>query len=431
MPLPDLAYRSALSALRLVSPGLAHGSSKLARGMRGRRGAAERLVGWARASRDRSRPLIWLHAPSVGEGLQAAAVLEALAARDASVQSVFTHFSPSAEGLARRIRADTSDYLPWDVVSETGSVLDALGPSLIAFTKTEVWPTLAAEAARRGIPLVLVAGTLPEGSSRLSPLARPILRPAFAKLAAVHAISEEDGNRFARLGVPPEHVVVTGDPGVDSAAQRAAAVDPEASHLRVFRNDRPRVVAGSTWPADHLVLLAACARARHDVPELQLVIAPHEPTPSNVSGLVTGLRVAGWRTATLAEVERSGHSEDVDAVVVERVGVLAQLYTVADVAYVGGGFHRQGLHSVLEPAAAGRPVCFGPRHENARAASELVRVGGARVMDGDGALAQAVSSWLGDREARDTAGRAAASYVHAHRGAADRSAKLLLDAMQH
>ena len=150
---------------------------------------------------------------------------------------------------ARRIRADTSDYLPWDVVSETGSVLDALGPSLIAFTKTEVWPTLAAEAARRGIPLVLVAGTLPEGSSRLSPLARPILRPAFAKLAAVHAISEEDGNRFARLGVPPEHVVVTGDPGVDSAAQRAAAVDPEASHLRVFRNDRPRVVAGSTWPS--------------------------------------------------------------------------------------------------------------------------------------------------------------------------------------
>jgi 3-deoxy-D-manno-octulosonic-acid transferase len=357
-------------------------------------------------------------------------VLEALNARDASVQSVFTHFSPSAEGLARRIAADVADYLPWDLVSEVGPVLDALAPTLIGFTKTEVWPTLASEAALRGTRMVLVAGTLPESSSRLSPFAQPLLRPAFAKLTVVLAISDEDGSRFARLGVPSGRVTVTGDPGVDSAAQRAAATDPDAKHLRVFRNARPRLVAGSTWPSDHLVLLSACARARQDVPELQLVIAPHEPTPANVTGLLTALRVAGWRAATLAEVEQTADSRDVDAVVVERVGVLAQLYTVGDVAYVGGGFHDQGLHSVLEPAAAGRPVCFGPRHQNARAASELLDLGGARVAEGDVALAELLSAWLSDPKNRDAAGRAAADYVNAHLGAADRCARLLLDGIR-
>src|SRR5687768_16601117 len=134
MPLTYLAYRSALRALRLAAPAMAHGSSKLARGLRGRRQAADRLRAWAKAHRDQARPLVWLHAPSVGEGLQAAAVLAAVKSLDSSVQSVFTHFSPSAEALAQRVGADVTDYLPWDVVDEVGPVLDALAPTLVAFT---------------------------------------------------------------------------------------------------------------------------------------------------------------------------------------------------------------------------------------------------------------------------------------------------------
>jgi 3-deoxy-D-manno-octulosonic-acid transferase len=424
-----LAYRSALGALRLAGPAVAHGGSKLARGLRGRRHAGERLRTWARAYRDPARPLLWMHAPSVGEGLQAAAILIAVKSLDPSVQTVFTHFSPSAEALAQRIGVDVADYLPWDLVGEIGPVLDALSPTLVAFTKTEVWPTFAAEAERRGIPLALVAATLPASSSRLSRVAGPLLRPAFGRLNAVHAVSDDDGSRFAKLSVPRERVTVTGDPGVDSAAQRIAAADPEALHLRVFRNPRPRVVAGSTWPVDHLILISAAGRARAEVPELQMVIAPHEPGELAVTGLVIALRAAGWRAGTLGEAERAGSSEALDAVVVERVGVLAHLYTIGAIAYVGGGFHNQGLHSVLEPAAAGIPCCFGPRHQGSLAAGELLRAGAASAADGEGSLAQVISRWLTNGEARGAAGRAAAEYVRAHRGAAERTAKLLLQAM--
>jgi 3-deoxy-D-manno-octulosonic-acid transferase len=125
-----------------------------------------------------------------------------------------------------------------------------------------------------------------------------------------------------------------------------------------------------------------------------------------------------------------GSAEGWDAVVLDRVGVLAHLYTVGSVGYVGGGFHGQGLHSVLEPAAAGIPVCFGPRHLNALAAAELLEVGGGREVADVDALAGVLGAWLTDGAARGEAGAAAFRYIDVHRGAADRSAVLLLERMR-
>jgi 3-deoxy-D-manno-octulosonic-acid transferase len=111
--------------------------------------------------------------------------------------------------------------------------------------------------------------------------------------------------------------------------------------------------------------------------------------------------------------------------VVERVGVLAELYEAAAVSFVGGGFHGRGLHSVLEPAAAGSPILFGPQHQNARAAEDLIKEGGAKVAEDPQALAGVINTWLVDGEAGRTAGVAASRYIDRHRGAAARSAALL------
>src|SRR5690606_41020031 len=134
--------------------------------------------------------------------------------------------------------------------------------------------------------------------------------------------------------------------------------------------------------------------------ELQVVIAPHEPTPEHVRGLLARLRADGWDAATLGEVEAAGRVDEGGAVVVDRVGVLAQLYTAASVAYVGGGFHDKGLHSVLEPAAAAVPVSFGPRHGNAQAAGDLLAAGAAGMAPGAGALFPLFAEWLTDAKLR-------------------------------
>ncbi len=425
MPFSRFLYRLAQGTLRALGPVLSRGESKLARGLRGRRGADEVLAAWGRRHRAADRPLAWFHAPSVGEGLQARAVLEALARRRPDLQSAFTHFSPSAEALADRMPADVSAYLPWDLAGPTDRVLDALRPDALVFTKTEVWPVLVERAARRGVPSALVAGTVPPGAGRLSPRARRFLGPTWARLELACAIADEDAARLVELGVREEAVRVTGDPGIDSAAQRARAADPAEPWLAPFHADpRPTVVAGSTWPPDEAVLLPAMDRVRGEVAEVRLVVAPHEPGEDHVGGLVEELRDRGWSAGTLAEAERGG-AGGLDAVVVDRVGVLAHLYTVGMAAYVGGGFGDDGLHSVLEPAAAGLPVAFGPRHANARAAGDLLSAGGAAEVDGAESLARKLLPWLTDPGARSYAAARAIGYIDRHLGAAARTAALL------
>ncbi len=353
-------------------------------------------------------------------------MLEALRVRRPDLQVVFTHFSPSAEKLAADMPAEVSGYLPWDLEAPMGRVLDAVRPDAVVFAKTEVWPVLVRETGRRGVPCALVGGTLTAEAGRLRWPARDFLRATWSALDRVAAIASDDADRFVRLGVARERVVVTGDPGVDSAAARARAAEAAAPYLAPFHADpRPTVVAGSIWPADDAVLLPALETVRAGMSDVRAVLTPHEPHDAYVSELRARLEGNGWRVSTLSEVERTGSARSVDAVVVDRVGVLAALYTVGTVAYVGGGFHRAGLHSVLEPAAARVPVCFGPLHANARAAGELLATKGAREVHDARGLADTLLGWLGDEEARHYAATRAFGYIDGHLGAAARTAGLL------
>ena len=424
--LTERLYRSLSRAAWLAAPALGLGESKLARAVRARQHARDRLTQWARVHRDLSRPLLWIHAPSVGEGLQAMAVVEALLERRRDLQIVFTHFSPSAEGLAARMPADVAGPLPWDTPNEAGQSVTAVRPDALAFTKTEVWPVLAAAARSSGAATALIAAALPRGSSRLRWPTRSVLRSTLSGLDLVAAIGADDAERLVGLGAAASTAHVTGDPGIDSAAQRVRAVEPTAAHLRAFAAPRrPTLVAGSTWPSDEAVLLPALVAARRRHPSLRAVIAPHEPREDAVRVLEAGARREGWRCARLGQVESTGACGDADLVIVDRVGVLAELYTVGDVAWVGGGFHGAGLHSVLEPAAAGLPVLFGPRHGNARAAGELLERGAARVVRDRDEAASALVGWLEDDNARVSAGASGGRYIEAHRGAAGRTADLL------
>jgi 3-deoxy-D-manno-octulosonic-acid transferase len=272
----------------------------------------------------------------------------------------------------------------------------------------------------------MIAATVPPGAGRARWPARAVLRPAWSALSVVCACSDEDATRLTALGVRGSALNVTGDPGVDAAAERASRAAREAPALAPFHADRrPTVVAGSTWPSDEAVLLPALAEVRRALPDLRVILVPHEPTSPRVRDLMARLTARGWRVGTLASLEANGSAEGTDAVVVERVGVLAQLYIVGDVAYVGGGFGRRGLHSVLEPAAAGVPVVFGPRHRRAPAADALVAAGAAGVAADRTELALALTAWLTDQEARAQASGQARGYIQGHRGAADRTAALL------
>ncbi|HEU4561484.1 MAG TPA: glycosyltransferase N-terminal domain-containing protein [Longimicrobium sp.] len=423
MAILERIYGLGVAALRPALPLLARGEGKLARGVRGRRGVLERMEAWAREHRDPARPLAWFHAPSVGEGHQARAVIEAFRARRPDAQIVYTFFSPSAERFAATVPADFADYLPLDAAADVRRALDALRPHVIAFSKYDVWPVLTREAVKRGVRLLLLSATLPASSGRLRGPSRALLAAAYGRLDAVGAISADDAERFGRLGVAEERRSVMGDARFDQVWHRAEAVDRASALLSPFAGcEEPTLVAGSTWPADEDHLLRAVASLSGKDRGMRLVLVPHEPTPEH-------LRRAEQRMSALClGWKRLGdlHPDDVDPVVlVDRVGVLGELYALADLAYVGGGFGSAGIHSVLEPAAFGVPVLFGPRHANAREAGELVAAGGAFEVTSAEELERVLGGLLDVYEVRTRAGGKAREYVRARLGADERGAEMV------
>jgi 3-deoxy-D-manno-octulosonic-acid transferase len=395
------------------------GNSKFRRGLSARRGLVERYQRWSSTSRDTARPLIWFHAPSVGEGLQAEPVIELLRRRRPDVQIAYTFYSPSAEQFAQSLNADFTEYLPFDTVANAKSIIAALRPNAIVFSKLDIWPAFTEEAASAGIPVGVISATLTESSGRRGVLARAFLADAYRAIDSVGAIDDKDAEHFREAGVRPDRIRVTGDTRYDQVWARAQR--PPSTLVQSMRSSRPTLVAGSTWPSDEAHLFRAWSKVRDKIPDARLVIAPHELAAAHFASVE---RWARGRALRLARID-DRDAPDADVVLVDRFGILGDLYALADVAYVGGAFHSAGLHSVLEPAAFGAPVLFGPRHDRSRDAAKLIEAGGGAAVTGDADLSLRLSDWLGSLPARDSAGAAARAMVASAAGAAERSFQLV------
>jgi len=395
------------------------GKSKFRRGVSGRRGLVDRYERWGATSRDAARPLVWFHAPSVGEGLQALPVIELVRARRPDIQIAYTFYSPSAEQFAKSVRADFADYLPFDTFDHAAAVVSALRPSALVYSKLDIWPALTERAAAARVPVGVISATLPESSGRRGFFARALLGDAYRSIDRVGAIDEADAERLREQGVRGDRVAVTGDTRFDQVWARAQRTSPLIQRLR---SSRPTLVAGSTWPSDEEHLLPVWTTIRDKIPDARLVVAPHETSDAHLRS------IEGWarsRALTLARID-APDARSADVILVDRFGMLGDLYALADVAYVGGGFHSEGLHSILEPAAFGAPVLFGPRHEKSREAAKLVQAGGGAVVTGVADLTIRLGYWLGSVPARDAAGASARAMVQTSLGAAERSYELVM-----
>ena len=418
-PLLRLPY-SAAGSLATALAGIAPESgNKILRAIRGRRGLLARFDAWAAKHRDERRPLLWMHAPSVGEGLQALPILSRYRERRPDVQIVYTFYSPSAEQFSRTVPADFTDYLPFDTSAAASAVIGAIRPTALVFSKLDVWPLLTEAAAARGVRLGMISATVGEDSARSSRIAHHVLRGAYRRLDAVGAIDGEDAARLVDLGVRRDAVSVTGDTRYDQVAARAssAATSPLVESLR---SPRPTVVAGSTWPADETHLLPAWIAARRNHPSARLIIAPHEPHEPAVAAIAEWAMRNGLSCARLSDDGAAAR----DVVIADRTGVLGDLYALAVAAYVGGGFHPAGLHSVIEPAAFGVPVIYGAPFGLTRDARLLEAAGAARAAGSVADITTALGVWL-HPDAAEEAGRTARRIVSEGVGAADRSYALI------
>ena len=289
------------------------------------------------------------------------------------------------------------------------------------------------QAAARKIPMLLLDATLHAGSQRNRWPARRLYARLYQQLSTISAVTEADATRFRQI--VPEHagIVVDGDTRFDQVAQRrrmAARVD--LPHW-IKRSDRPfTFLAGSSWGPDEAILVPAWQQFRRSLPEpstARMILVPHEPTATHLAPLEAQFRSCGlsWvRMSQLATAEPQGTSQavasqenDADVLLVDRVGVLAEMYAHADCAYIGGAF-TTGVHNVMEPAIAGLPLWFGPRHHNAPEAGHLLENGVAAVVRSPAELTEQLQTLWSQPQVREQKGALACSYVESNLGASQR-----------
>ncbi len=383
----------------------------------GRRDAAARWVAWATAHRGEG-PLLWMHAASVGEALAAAPIVQRLRIWKPNLTVIHTHTSPSVRDWPDTFGADARDYAPEDIPRDVRSVFDALRPNLLVCPRADLWPRMLDEAARRGTPVAVVGGGLTQESRRLRWPGRRILLRLAPALRYVGALSDREAALWISVGVSRDAVEATGDPRYDTVLERIPAIAAIEPLLR-WRVGRSVLVAGSTHPEDHAMLLEATALMKRRNVAPGLVVVPHEPSEALCGQLARRADAAGLR----AEMWIRGAIEtDADVIVVGRRGILADLYLAGSLAYVGGGFRPGKLHAVAEPLAFGIPVVVGPCARSARECAQFLRAGAMIELTRTDPAAGLARAW----EALETGATALAGRRVLSGGGAPGSARALL-----
>ena len=403
---------------------------KIQEGIKGRKRVFSELATQLQTARHLEKT-VWFHFTSVGEFEQAKPLIEAIYAE---TRIVLTFFSPSVAPNARSYPyADAAVYLPLDTPRNSERLIRLIEPTLVVFSKFDIWPNLVWRATKHDIPIIVVAGTLHAESKRLSPFAKPFFRSVHRHIRVHCAISEGDAARFQELCSPIHEIVVTGDTRYEQVYRRATAV---ASDTEFFPGQatlgrglqahiatkRPILIAGSTYTEDEKVLFPAYQRLRENIPDTfpHLILVPHEPTPERISEIRDALDRQQLAYLCFSELTSEVDLSEVEVLIVDRVGLLAKLYGLADIAFVGGSF-RGSVHNVMEPAAMAKPVLFGPTIQNAYEASLLVARGGAKLVHTSQQLADAITLWLNDTDARETAGSIGKQLIAENLGAVDRT----------
>jgi 3-deoxy-D-manno-octulosonic-acid transferase len=395
-----------------------------------RAGLCERLgcvPPWLR-SRAARRPVVWLHAVSVGEVLAVSRLVNELDRALPQVQVLVSTTTRTGQALAReRFGADRVFYCPLDVPWAVRAYLRALQPRMLVLAETEFWPNMLSGCFKRGVPVAVVNARISDRSWPRYLRLRRLWQPFLSRLSRVLAQSEVDAERLRAIGCVPERVTAIGNLKFDVRAAQ------EAEATRLIRTLAPGmrvVVAGSTLEGEEAALLAAWPKLLAEDSNLLLVLAPRHPERFEaVASLLRGSGMQWTRRAGWKGDERSDHAPlDAGSVVLlDTIGELASVYSLAAVAFVGGSIAAAGGHNPLEPAQFGVPIVMGPHTHNFRAMVEALLAENAMQIAGKEELAAKLVDLLRDRDAAAAMGHRAREIFEAQAGATARSVEALRD----
>jgi 3-deoxy-D-manno-octulosonic-acid transferase len=383
-------------------------------------------LGFYRRSFDlgQGSPRIWLHGASAGDLLSLQPMMKELKARTPGCCIIVTTITNSGLEMARKklVEADVICHAPYDLFGATRRAVAALRPDLLVLEYTEIWPNLIRAARKASVKIALTNGRFnPAKMSRYRVFFRAISNP-LRRIDCFLMRSDEEAERVLALGAAPDRVWVTGNTKFDALVLDGAAGREEALRVEMALDPaRPIFMAGSTHEGEEELLLAVYAKLRARHPGLQLVVAPRYVERA---GRIMALAVdAGLPVRLRSGGAAAGHA---DVTILDTIGELAAAYRLATLVFVGGSFVTRGGQNVLEPAAQGKPVLFGPHMENFKDSVQVLQGRGGLQVQSPDQLLKVADELLSRPDQIDELGGLARSSVGAIRGASARNVEHML-----
>jgi len=370
--------------------------------------------------------IIWVHAVSVGEVLAAALLIQSLETTRPDLRIVLSTTTPTGQQVAsERFGPDRVFFFPLDLAFAVRAYLRALQPVLLVLMESELWPRMLVECERLRIPVAVVNARVSDRSLPRYLALRTLWKPLLGKIRLLLAQSDEDAQRWIRIGTPAERVQSTGNLKYDV---RIASETSLAALLRKYLPPEvPILLCGSTHPGEETPLLQCFQQLAKPTPVL--VLAPRHPQRApDIANLIAAhhlhpLQLSGWRLAPT-------RISPGDVLLVDTVGELAGLYALANIAFIGGSLVRAGGHNPLEPAQFGIPIVLGPHYENFRDIVEGMRTQNAVHIATQDQLCDTLTSLLSNNSAQAEQnrgiGQRAKAFFAQQSGATERTTHALL-----
>jgi 3-deoxy-D-manno-octulosonic-acid transferase len=379
-----------------------------------------------------SKPVVWLHAVSVGECIAAAPLLRELKDKgeDGRFVDLVTATTPTGRRILEGFSGVSVATFPLDLAPCVALAVWRVRPLAIILMESEIWPNFLLAAHLWKIPIVLANGRISDRTLRRGRLARPLFQLCYQWLTRVFAQTEEDARRFRELGAPPSVVEVAGNTKFDQLSQGLAV----SSELRELLEGLDIVCGASTHPGEEEKVLEAFHILRKRHPGVRLLLAPrHITRTAQVRQLCEGKGLSVALRSSLIKGVRNGSLES-DILLLDTMGELACMFGFCRAAFMGGSWAPVGGHNILEPLRGGCPVCFGAKMSNFRDIAQMtLQKGLARQVNSPEELAQFWSEFVGDASHANQRSFAveAASFVREHSGASRLVANAVLEILAH
>ena len=303
--------------------------------------------------------IYWFHVSSHGEFQQIQSIIEEIK-RDKNKGVIVSFFSPSGFNNVNNENIDCKIYLPFDFFLSLYRSLKIVQPSKLIFASYDVWPNTVFISQLLNIKTMLISLRIHSNSFKLSLLGRSLYKSTYQSIDQIFTVSTRDLSNLRKI-INDKKFVAMGNPRFDVASNKSQGVDIKLSYDK--RIQKKLFLFTSLWPEDHSILFPTIFDLLKNNESSKIVLVPHELSDSITNYYIDQVEENNL-SYKIVDTYMDLRNIEASIIIINTVGILYKLYWQAYIAYVGGGFSKNGIHNIMEPAVAGNPVIFGPNHSN-------------------------------------------------------------------